>query len=34
MEGPGGIFESLLQRETKFPLAGRKFYGGAGGNLP
>ncbi len=32
MEGPGGIFESLLQREAKFPLAGRLFFGGPRGD--
>ena len=33
MRGPGGRIVSLFQREAKFPLAGRKFYGGARGRV-
>ena len=32
--GPKGRVVSLFQREAKFPLAGRKFYGGARGRFP
>ena len=34
MEGPGGIFESLLQRETKFPPGGEALYLEGPGGIP